>query len=544
MGFEEIFAFLVVGGVAIYHQRSLMIARNLSGNSSVKPKNLASDRLRPILLWTLAVAIPSIAIAVNVIYKINLPLTFVTIGFLIFLWIYSNWQNFTQVNEQADGQIYGQINGQLSNQQSCILNPSEEQQLKDCFPQNVYQLKSLEYHPHEIYCRGRLRSQNYKYAYETISYNVHKIFGDRFVCALQESAIENLGTGFGKTTSLQNDQPHTANYSFYLIPNELAASHQSNHWLWIASLVCTAFTVITTGANIQSLEDFSLSRLNQGIPYFLGIASIFLARTIAQKYVARKYSAKHDFQDSKIATLNRPIFLPCFGGFGLLGSLSPNLNFLARHNPTSSQNFPNQRKIIFDLVSLPAIAGLMISLILIILGNWVLVPATTSAIADPQTTYTSLIPNLQNFDFKISILFALVHHTLQTIANLDKSVTNANEIIHRFSPLTLAGWSGLALSALQLLPFSFLGGGYLAIAMFGYRQTIQMSRIARIAILAIAILAQPWLRIYSLLLFLLPIPQPLILNETVDLDQKRDLLGIALMAIALLIILPLPKSLL
>ncbi|MBD2176514.1 hypothetical protein H6F42_06250 [Pseudanabaena sp. FACHB-1998] len=522
MGFEEIFVFFVVGCAAIYHQRSPRLSPDLS-----------SDRLRTIFLWTLAVAIPCIAIAGITIYKVNFSLTFVMMGLVIGLWIYSNWQNPTPADAQ--------INEQFSNQISCILNPTEEQQLKDCFPQNIYQLKSLECHPHEIYCRGKLRSQNYKYAYETISQNIQKTFDDRFVCTLQESPIENLGTGFGKLSNLQTDQPTTTNYCFYLIPITPFTSSpiRPHHFIGIASVVLTAFTVMVAGANIHRLEDIRLFNLIQGLPYFLGIASIFLGRAIAQNYIAKKYGLP-------IENLNRPIFLPCFGGFGLIGSLSPKLNFLPRQNSTSSQNLSQQRRILFDFVSLPAIAGLTISLILIILGNWFLIPATPSAIADPLLAQSglgqNLMPNLQSFNFRFSILATLIHNILQTITNLGRTVTS-NEI-HSFSPLALAGWSGFALSALQLLPFSFLDGGYLAIAMFGYRQTIQVARIARLVILAIAILAQPWLRIYILLLFLLPMPQPLILNETIELDKKRDLVGIALMAIGLLIILPLPKSLL
>jgi hypothetical protein len=56
--------------------------------------------------------------------------------------------------------------------------------------------------------------------------------------------------------------------------------------------------------------------------------------------------------------------------------------------------------------------------------------------------------------------------------------------------------------------------------------------------LAIALLVQPWLRIYSLLLFLLPNPRSLINNESIELDRNRDVIGLILMAIALLIILP------
>jgi membrane-associated protease RseP (regulator of RpoE activity) len=148
----------------------------------------------------------------------------------------------------------------------------------------------------------------------------------------------------------------------------------------------------------------------------------------------------------------------------------------------------------------------------------------------------SLLTSLNTFDFKNSILINL----LQAIFAVSRSEIAP---IRAFSPLTLAGWAGLSLSAMQLMPFKLLDGGNIAIAMFGHRQTVQIARITRLVLLAIALLAQPWLRIYSLLLFLLPTPDPLILNEHIEISKNRDLIGIILLAIALLIILPVPKFL-
>jgi membrane-associated protease RseP (regulator of RpoE activity) len=134
----------------------------------------------------------------------------------------------------------------------------------------------------------------------------------------------------------------------------------------------------------------------------------------------------------------------------------------------------------------------------------------------------------------------LLQGFLEVLFSLNKSEISP-ETIRTFSPLTLAGWTGLALSALQLMPFDLLDGGNLAIAMFGHRQAIQIARIVRLVVLAIALLVQPWLRIYSLLLFLLPNPRSLISNESIEIDRNRDLIGLILMAIALLIILPTSK---
>ena len=232
-------------------------------------------------------------------------------------------------------------------------------QLRSCFSNNIYHLKSFEYSPHEIYCRGTLRSQNPKNAYNTINQNIQNIFGDRYTCYLQECPLENSGLGFGNT---QDSQQNTPNYYFYLRPNDFAkpqgksqAKSQlvvSDRQSWIASaisIIVTSLTVLAVGANQR--ESFNLTDLQRGIPYFLGIASIFIARVMTQYNITKKYKLR----------FSPPLLLPVLSGFGLLGSL--NTNFDAGHSPTT------QRQAIFDLAVIPTIAGLIISMFLLFLGN-------------------------------------------------------------------------------------------------------------------------------------------------------------------------------
>ncbi len=499
MGFEEVFVFMVLGCVAVYYRRSL------------QPLDHPLNQAQTIFLWILAIVLPSLAIAWTMLTQVALPLIFVATGFLLCLWIYS----------------YYCSEANLSHAANLNLSASEEKQLKNCFPSNIYQLKDLEYRPQEIYCRGHLRSRNYKYAYDTISQSIQKIFGDRFICYLQEVPVQNLGTDFGANLSESSDnQQNSANrYCFYLaLPSNQNQALSKNRFKYsqiisITSIVLTAFTVLIVGANIHQLQDLSFPNLQQGLVYFGAIASIFMARAIARYYITKKHHLRFD----------PPLLLPCIDGFGLLGSLNI--------NPATVENPTNQRRILFDLAISPTIAGLGVSIILLLLGNWLLIPPIPN-----HESISPLLNSVNTFDFKNSILATC----LQAIFSLFKSGINTNNAnaIQALSPLSLAGLTGLALNALQLMPFDLLDGGNLAIAMFGYRQTIQIARISRLLLLAIALLVQPWLKIYSLLFFLLPMPRPLILNESLEIDRNQDLIGITLMAIALLILLPVPKSVL
>ena len=158
MGFEDAFVFLVVGCVASYLLRSQQDAQKIS-------------QPQIILVWTLAIALPSLAIAWMLFSPNNnqiiLPLMVAVTGFLLSVWLYRNLSPDSQLNSQ------------INTESNLTLSVSDEKQLRDCFPHAIYQLKSLDYHSQEIYCRGIFRSQNYKYVYDTISQNLQKTFGDR-----------------------------------------------------------------------------------------------------------------------------------------------------------------------------------------------------------------------------------------------------------------------------------------------------------------------------------------------------------------------------
>ncbi|NUN64741.1 hypothetical protein HCU40_08250 [Pseudanabaena biceps] len=501
MGFAEVSILVMVGCVTAWRLQGLVRSQ----------KQIFG-------LWLVAIILPSLAIAWITLSRTDLPLAFVVVTFLFCIW-YSKQSLTTNPNDSD----------YIHDQRLPKLTDKEAKQLKACFSPTIYQLRDLEYRDPEIYCRGNLRSRNYKYAYETINQNIQAVFGDRFTCYLQESPLENSGVSFGNLTS---DQENSTQYCFYLIPNSNSTISNGSRQRWllsIATIILTAFAILAAGAKITELEDLTLANLQGGIPYLAGLASTLIAKAIAQFYLCKKYQLPFEM----------PILLPSLSGFGLLSSIRTNLVL-------PNKSHPQQRRILFDLAVFPNLASLVVSVVLLILGNWLLVP-TNSVINDPMSS-PLLLPNLGSFELKNSIFVDIIHNTLQLFAPATNLSLSANidplAIPKLLSPLTLAGWSGLAIAALQLLPFDLLDGGNMAIGMFGHRQATQIAKIARIILLAIAFLIQPWLRIYSLLLFALPTPSPLVNNEGLEIDKYRDLLGLILMAIALLILLPSPKSLL
>ncbi|MCY7286556.1 MAG: site-2 protease family protein, partial [Cyanobacteria bacterium CAN_BIN43] len=65
------------------------------------------------------------------------------------------------------------------------ITSEEEADLKNCFPWSVYYVQDIEYRPQSLICRGQLRTQA-DVAYKTVSENVSRYFGDRFLLVFQE----------------------------------------------------------------------------------------------------------------------------------------------------------------------------------------------------------------------------------------------------------------------------------------------------------------------------------------------------------------------
>ena len=106
-------------------------------------------------------------------------------------------------------------------------------------------------------------------------------------------------------------------------------------------------------------------------------------------------------------------------------------------------------------------------------------------------------------------------------------------------PVAVAGCLGLVVTAYNLMPVGQLDGGHIVHAMFGQRVGTAISQISRLLLLLLS-LAQPYLLLWAILLFLMPANDEPALNDVTELDNRRDLWGLAALAVLLLIILPTP----
>lgn len=375
---------------------------------------------------------------------------------------------------------------------------AEESQLRNCFPWSVYYVQNIEYRPQAVICRGQLRTMA-SAAYEQIKANIEGQFGDRFLVIFQEG---------------MNDKPF-----FVLVPNPqtVKQNHQqeqdsgkiSEPVLALLLLVATLFSTTFIGSkiagfNITQLEsDFTL--FLQGLPYALGLITILGTHELGHYLTAKFY---------KIRT-TLPYFIPIPFFLGTFGA------FIKMQSPIP------HRKALFDVSIAGPLAGFIMTIPLLVWGL-----AHSEIVALPEKAGL-LNPNALNP--KYSILLAL----LSKLA-LGSELTAKSAIdLH---PVAVAGFLGLIVTALNLMPVGQLDGGHIVHAMFGQRTAVIIGQVARLLLLMLSFIREEFL-FWAIILLFVPLVDEPALNDVTELDNQRDFMGLMSMALLLLIVLPLPKFL-
>jgi membrane-associated protease RseP (regulator of RpoE activity) len=113
----------------------------------------------------------------------------------------------------------------------------------------------------------------------------------------------------------------------------------------------------------------------------------------------------------------------------------------------------------------------------------------------------------------------------------------------QFSPLAFAGWLGLFITGLNLMPIGQLDGGHTVRSLFGHRVGRVISSVALWSLLLLGLFVWRGLLMWAIIAFFIagnPTPP---LNDLTPLTSGRRLLGYATLGLLLLILVPLPPEL-
>jgi membrane-associated protease RseP (regulator of RpoE activity) len=303
---------------------------------------------------------------------------------------------------------------------------------------------------------------------------------------------------------VQNDLTRDGIYSQLQITNceyllrvfaQLPNIKKENIYINLILFIATIITATLTGANNIWLNPFdSLSNFFSGLPYAIGLILILGAHEMGHYYYALK---------NKIhATL--PYFIPFYGIiFGTLGA------FIKMKSP-----IPN-RKALFDIGIAGPIAGFIMSLFFLIIG-FIMLPDEYGVRNYVEKMHPWSEMGEGAFTLGGSILF-----------NFIKTLMGADHLpmweVYHF-PFIFAGWIGLFVTALNLMPIGQLDGGHISYAMFGKKAKY----IAGLAFILLALLnfySTNWLLWTFLIFFLIRLKHPPTMDDHIKLDDNRVILG-------------------
>jgi membrane-associated protease RseP (regulator of RpoE activity) len=371
---------------------------------------------------------------------------------------------------------------------------NEETILRNCFPWSVYYLQQIDYRPQGIVCSGKLQTVPEK-AYQTIEKNIEKAFGDRFFVIFQESF---------------QGQPF-----FALVPNPYnqTAEQKIDFQLTrpIFALFLLLLTIVTTTLIGVSISGISPDRLEsdprlilQGLPYSLGLVAILGIQELSQYLVCLRY---------KIQT-TLPYFIPLPFFLGTFGA------FRQRRSPIP------HRKAIFDIAFVGCLTGLILTVTILFWG------LSLSEVVDISKKAT-----LFSFD-AIDPRFSFLFSVLSKWAIGNELITGKAINLH---PLAVAGYIGSIVMAVKLIPIGSLDGGQIVHAVYGQKIAVIVAQVTRILIFILSLI-HPSLFVWTIIVWLMPILDRPALNDVTELDNKRDILGFAILVLLVIILLPLPNS--
>ncbi len=271
-------------------------------------------------------------------------------------------------------------------------------------------------------------------------------------------------------------------------------------WLHITLFLLTLITTTIAGALQNGANPFSDPyQITSGLPFAITLMTILLVHEMGHYLMARHHGVQ--------ATL--PYFIPAPSFIGTFGA------FIKLKSP------PLDRRSRFDVGAAGPLAGLVLAIPAVIIGLHLSTVSIDNGMGGGITLGSSIL------------LEFLSRLTLGLLPD------EANIIMH---PIGFAGWIGLFITALNLIPVGQLDGGHVAYALFGQRH-VWISRLSLVAILALGLIRywDGWL-IWSVLLLFMGVRHPPPLDPSTPLDLKRKLVGWFVVGVFVLTFIPAPFS--
>ena len=269
----------------------------------------------------------------------------------------------------------------------------------------------------------------------------------------------------------------------------------------ILLFMLTVFSTLLAGALMQGADVISNPiSIFKGIPFSLTLLLILGTHEFGHYY----YAQKHNVEASLPYFIPAPPFIFLIGTFGAFIQIKSAIK---------------NREALLQIGAAGPIAGFVVAVPSLIFG------LNISEVYEKNDMQNAL---LLGDSILMKFLIWLTHPNLLETQDL---------MLH---PVAFAGWIGLLVTMLNLLPIGQLDGGHIAYAMFGKKQQ-WIARTSLIALIPLSFISLNWLVWGLLILFLMRSAQhPPIEDFDIPLSKQNSRIGYICFIIFILCFIPAP----
>ncbi len=284
-----------------------------------------------------------------------------------------------------------------------------------------------------------------------------------------------------------------------------ALRRRSRVWVNALLFLATIVTTVWAGALHQGINLLAApEQVMVGVPYAAALLAILGVHEMGHFVVARWHGVD----------VTWPYFIPVPIGLGTLGAF------------IQIKSLIKSRRAVFDIGIAGPLAGVFIAIPALFVGL---------SEAEPLGAEEAFRGTRAGSSILLALMYQLVHGG-------DLATVGAATI--RLTPIAFAGWIGLVVTALNLLPVGQLDGGHIAYGLFGrkYARAIGAGTFVLMFILGLSV--WPGLLTWAIFIALIAgfshVPA---LDDITPPDGKRFALGAVALVLLAAIVLPLPQGL-
>jgi membrane-associated protease RseP (regulator of RpoE activity) len=315
----------------------------------------------------------------------------------------------------------------------------------------------------------------------------------------------------GYTAFLSRDAEHKLD-ELVVLPGLLPQVERPRLWIHALLFGATILTTLYVGAGMAETRPpddlwWPLFNLWQGWPFALSLLSILLAHELGHYFTSRHHGVPASLPYFV------PLPIPDFLG-NVLGTLGAVIVMKGRIS---------NRRVMLDIGAAGPLIGLIVAIPVLILGL--------------SLSHVQPLPLNQPYSMEgNSLLYLLLKYALFGRWLPSGGV---DVFIH---PVAFAGWAGLLVTSLNLIPAGQLDGGHVLYSLLGERARLLTWPII-LALAALGLLAWPGWFLWAGLVFLFGQRHPGPLDSITQLDGKRKILAVIVLAVFVLTFTPIPLTL-